>query len=149
MPVEAVSLTLRTSSFLHSLGGQVATAKLEKLYALPRVHANSGFTHISQFNRAVGIPYDVPNPSPLDWTEEQRILKGLFQVRIYALLGIPIEQLPPLSIGVWRFSIVYECLRLFEDHLSEITQTSIPETPSEWKAPAARCDEYLQDLQSS
>lgn len=28
MPVEAVSLTLRTFSFLHSLGGQVATAKL-------------------------------------------------------------------------------------------------------------------------
>lgn len=50
---------------------------------------------------------------------------------------------------MWRFSIVYERYRLFEDCWSEITQTSIPETPSGWKAPAARCDKYLQDLRSS
>lgn len=47
IPVEAVSLTLRTLSFLQWLGARSATARLQELYALPHLHANSGFTHIS------------------------------------------------------------------------------------------------------
>ncbi|KAM0702273.1 hypothetical protein Q7P35_011183 [Cladosporium inversicolor] len=144
VPVEAISLTLRTFAFLHSLGSRVATAKLQELYALPHRHAKAGFVSVSQYHATDGIPYDVPTPSPLDWTEEQRILKGLFQIRIYALLGRQIHQPPPLDIAVWQFSIVYECYRLFEDHLPEITQTSVPELLYCWQAPAARCDQNLQ-----
>lgn len=142
-PIGAVSLTLRTFSFLHSLGNRVATAKLQELYALPHRHAKNGSVSVTQFYEAVGTPYDVPNPSPPDWTEEQRILKSLFQIRNYALLGRPIHQPPATDLHIWRFSIVYECYRLFEAHLSEITQTSILETSHCWQAPAAQCDQCM------
>jgi hypothetical protein len=144
IPVEAISLTLRTFSFLHFLGGQVTEAKLLELYALPHYTSKCNYD-ISSFYTTEGTPYDVPAPSPLDWTEEQRILKSLFHIRIHALLGLQIHQPPPLSRCLWKFSLVYECYRLFKDNLPEITQISIPTSPSCWRAPASRSVEHLQD----
>lgn len=144
MPVEAVSQTLRTFSFLHFLGGQVAEAKLQELYALPHYSSKCGFNTPSYYTTE-GTPYEVPAPGFLDWTEEQRVLKSLFHIRNYALLGLEIHQPPAQPRALWKFCIVYECYRLFEDHLSEITQTPIPTAPSCWRAPAPRCDEHLQD----
>lgn len=83
-------------------------------------------------------------PSSLDWAEEQRVLKSLFHIRNHALLGPEIHQPPSQTRCLWKLCIVYECYRLFEDHLSEITQTQIPPTPSCWRAPRPRCDERLQ-----
>jgi hypothetical protein len=143
-PIAAVSLSLRTFSFLHSLGNRVAAAKLQELYALPHYVSKCNYS-IPAFYITGGTPYEVPGPSLLDWTEEQRILKSLFHIRNHALLGLQIHQPPPLQRALWKPSIVYECHRLFEDHLLEITQTSIPTTPSCWQAPASRCDEHLQD----
>jgi hypothetical protein len=119
-PIDAVSLTLRTFSFLHSLGDRVAAAKLQELYALPHCTSKCNY-NIPTFYTTKGTPYDIPAPSPLDWTEEQRILKSLFQIRSYALLGLQINQPPPLPRALWKPSIVYECYRLFEGHLPAIT----------------------------
>jgi len=137
-------MTLQTFSFLHSLGGQVAEAKLQELYALPHYSSKCGFDTPSYY-ATEGIPYDVPAPSSLDWTEEQRVLKSLFHIRNHALLGLEIHQPPSQPRALWRFCIVYECYRLFEDHLYEITQMSIATSPSCWRVPAPRCDEHLQD----
>jgi hypothetical protein len=143
-PIEAVSMTLRTFSFLHSLGDRVAAAKLQELYALPHYRSKCNY-NIPTFYTTEGTPYEVPAPSLLDWTEEQRILKSLFHIRNHALLGLQIYQPPPLPRALWKPSITYECYRLFEDHLSAITQTTIPTTPSCWQAPASRCDDHLED----
>jgi hypothetical protein len=144
VPVGAISLTIRTFSFLHAFGGCVATAKLQELYALPHYTSKCNY-NIPTFYTTEGPPYDVPPPTPLDWTEEQRILKSLFHIWNHALLGLQIHQLPPLPRALWKPSIVYECYRLFEDHLPAITQTSVPTTPSCWQAPASRCDNHLED----
>lgn len=143
-PIDAVSLTLRRFSFLHSLGKRVAAAKLQELCALPHYSSKCNY-NIPTFYTTKGTPYEVPTPSPLDWTEEQRILKSLFHIRNHALLGLQINQPPPLPRALWEPSITYECYRLFEDHLPAITQTSIPKTPSGWQAPASRCDNHLED----
>lgn len=144
VPDEAISLTVQTFSFLHTLGSRVAVAKLQELYALPHYTSKCNY-NIPTFYTTEGTPYEVPTPSPLDWTEEQRILKSLFQIRNHAPLGLQINQPPPLPRALWKPSISYECYRLFEDHQHAITQTSIPTTLSCWQAPASRCDNYLED----
>lgn len=142
--VEPVSLTLRTFSFLHSLGDRVATAKLQELYALPHRYTEPRFHHIPSFYTTEGVLYDVPSPSSIDWIEEQRILKSLFYIRNRVLLGEQVDQPPaalPGSPCLWKFSIEYECYRLFETHLPEITQPSVPRTLC-WQAPVAPlCDD--------
>lgn len=147
VPTEAIALTIRTLSFLHSIGGQVAEEKLQELYALPHRRVIGSFSTISSFYGTEGTPYDVPPPSPLNWIEEQRILKSLFHIRIHALLGLQIQQPPPhpQNLNLWQFSIVYECYRLYENHLPEITRRAIHTTSSSWKAPATRCNEHEQD----
>lgn len=108
LPVEAVSSTLQTFSFLHSLGGRVAEAKLQELYALPHYSSECGL-HTQSYYITEGTPYDMPHPRLLE-----------------------IHQPPSQTRYLWKLCIAYECYRLFEDHLSEITQTPIPPTPSCW-----------------
>lgn len=143
-PIDAVSLTIRAFSFLHSLGDRVAAAKLQELYALPHYVSKCNY-NIPTFYTTEGTLYDVPAPSPLNWTEEQRILKSLFHIRNHALLGLQIHQPTSSPRTLWEPSITYECYRLFEDHLPETTQTTMPMTLSCWQAPASRCDNNLED----
>ncbi|KAK5743027.1 hypothetical protein LTS12_024020 [Elasticomyces elasticus] len=143
VPVEAISLTLRTFSFLHSLFHHVATAKLKELYELPHRHSERRFVGMEDFESLVGVPYQVPPPSPLHWTEEQRGLQSLFRMRNIALLG---RNLPtPVPAGPGRFdsspfSLINECRALMgeEDvHIAMHGPAAQQQVSDRWKALAA------------
>ncbi|KAK5700260.1 hypothetical protein LTR17_023066 [Elasticomyces elasticus] len=143
LPVEAISITLRTFSFLHSLFDRVATAKLKELYELPHRHSERQFVGLEDFKSLVGVLYDVPSPSPLHWIEEQRGLQSLFRMRSIALLG---RDLPtPVPAGPRRFdsapfSLLHECLALMgeEDvHIAMHGPAAQQQASDRWKALAA------------
>ncbi|KAK3617412.1 hypothetical protein LTR22_026743 [Elasticomyces elasticus] len=143
LPVEAISITLRTFSFLHSLFDRVATTKLKELYELPHRHSERRFVGMEDFKSLVGVHYDVPSPSPLHWIEEQRGLQSLFRVRSIALLG---RDLPtPVPPGPRRFdsapfSLLHECLALMgeEDvHIAMHGPAAQQQAFDSWKALAA------------
>ncbi|KAK5700170.1 hypothetical protein LTR17_023164 [Elasticomyces elasticus] len=143
IPVEAISITLRTLSFLHALFDRVATAKLKELYELPHRHCERRFVGLEDFKSLVGIPYQVPPPSPLLWIEEQRGLQNLFRMRCIALLG---QDLPtPVPPGPRRFdsapfSLLHECLGLMgeEDvHIAMHGPAAQQQAFDSWKALAA------------
>ncbi|KAK4897719.1 hypothetical protein LTR27_004491 [Elasticomyces elasticus] len=143
IPIEAISMTLRTFSFLHSLFDRIATAKLKELYGLPHRHSERRFVGMEDFKSLVGVPYDVPSPSPLHWIEEQRGLQSLFRMRCIALLG---QDLPtPVPPGPRRFdsapfSLLHECLALMgeEDvHIAMHGPAAQQQASDRWKALAA------------
>ena len=127
VPIETISIALRTFSYLHSLSVQVATRVIVKLYSLPHMHHNNIPTLEPRISMLDGVPYTVPPPSSLDWIEEQRLLQAAFQLRSYGLLGIAP---PPANTYGDRpdepFSNVNECRHFFDAHLPDMTSMTVP-----------------------
>ncbi|KAK5678033.1 hypothetical protein LTS10_009202 [Elasticomyces elasticus] len=137
-PTESVSLALRAFSLFHSLTRQVAMETLGDLYDLPHRHPQKQPRDLEQYNTFDGVPYDVPNPSPPQWIEEQRILQALFQLRSCALLGAAVDR-PDTSTGNLsseRFSMTHECRSLFRAHLQTILRAPAS-ARLDWQAPAS------------
>ncbi|KAK4901259.1 hypothetical protein LTR27_001816 [Elasticomyces elasticus] len=159
MPVQAIATTLRTYSCLHSLCFQVATHKLDELYALPHRHPiplTCG-GNMYDYPHDVGKPYEVPAPSKLHWIEEQRMLRSLFHLRTRGLLGLglitPVPT-PDSFFHSYAYHAVYEVQRFFEPHLQAITTGSIvpvvdwqaaPTAPSPGFISGARWFEDIQE----
>ena len=114
-PAEAVSLALRTFSYLHTLCTRVANVKLKELYAL------------EDFHSLTGIPYEVPSPSPLHWIAEQRAIASLFVIRSYVLLGLDAPPIPLTERGAAKCSVVRECYHFFGAYMDDITGERTPE----------------------
>ncbi|KAK5677651.1 hypothetical protein LTS10_009534 [Elasticomyces elasticus] len=149
LSVEAISITLRTFSFLHSLFHHVATTKLKELYELPHGHSERNAVGMEDFKSLVGVPYHVPPPSPLHWIEEQRGLQSLFRMRNIALLG---RDLPtPVPAGPRRFdsapfSLVNECRALMGEELVHTVMHGLTTQASVcWKAQSAEDQRWASE----
>jgi hypothetical protein len=113
VPVEAVSLALLRFTEFHSLFVQVATEKLEELYALPHVRPQQRGTR--EYGESFSVFYGVPAPTSPHWVEEQGGLKVLFHLGSCRLLG----QEPEWPKDKPRFSLVQETRELFETYLHD------------------------------
>ncbi|KAK5710755.1 hypothetical protein LTR17_018736 [Elasticomyces elasticus] len=129
---------LSTFTYLHTLCCEVATDKLEKLYALPHRHSRRDELRRPQdYHHSDGIEFEVPDPESLAWIEEQRVMSSLFELRSRGLLnlGLGIPKNAHSHYIVDAFSMVVQCQKLCKNYLDSIMHANIPQE-SNWNAPA-------------